>query len=127
MKKPLFATAISCMDGRIQEPIIRFLKKKYGVKYVDIITEPGPIRYLDGEVNCAIMGTMKKRLRISVKVHGSEVIAVSGHHDCAGNPVPKEKQLKQLNCAVKTLRKWGYNCAILKLWVDEKWKVRVVR
>ena len=47
MKYSGFAAAINCMDGRIQIAIIRHLKKKYGIKYVDIITEPGPIKYLE--------------------------------------------------------------------------------
>ena len=37
-----FATSIHCMDGRIQEPIIQYIKTKYDVQYVDVITEPGP-------------------------------------------------------------------------------------
>jgi hypothetical protein len=41
MKKYKFATALNCMDGRVQIPIIEFLKKKFKVDYVDMITEPG--------------------------------------------------------------------------------------
>jgi len=37
-----FATAINCMDGRCQLPVIEWMKKRYGVEYVDMITEPGP-------------------------------------------------------------------------------------
>lgn len=40
-----FAAAINCMDGRTQVPVIEFLKNKYGVDYVDMITEPDPTRY----------------------------------------------------------------------------------
>ncbi len=36
-----FATAINCMDGRVQLPVIAYLKSKYVVDYVDAITEPG--------------------------------------------------------------------------------------
>jgi hypothetical protein len=41
MKKHKFATALNCMDGRVQITIIEFLKKKFKVDYVDMITEPG--------------------------------------------------------------------------------------
>ncbi len=126
-KRPFFIAAVSCMDGRIQLPIINYLQKKYKAKYVDIITEPGPIKYLDGEVNHAVIETIKKRVKISVEVHGTEVIAVSGHHDCAGNPVDKAKQLKQLKGAVKTLKAWKTGAKIIKLWVNEKWEVEVLK
>ena len=34
----LFATAVNCMDGRVQEPAVKFLKNKLGVAYVDTFT-----------------------------------------------------------------------------------------
>jgi len=44
-----FATAINCMDGRTQEPVITWIKKNYHVDFVDMITEPGPVKYLARE------------------------------------------------------------------------------
>ena len=41
-----FATAINCMDGRTQIPVIEWLKKEYGVDYVNMINEPGPNKIL---------------------------------------------------------------------------------
>jgi hypothetical protein len=114
------------MDGRIQLPIMHFLRETYHVKYVDIITEPGPIKYLDGNVNHAVVETIKKRVKISVEAHRSKVIAVSGHFDCAGNPVDKKRQLKQIEGSVKLLKSWGYKVEIIKLWVDENWEVKVL-
>jgi hypothetical protein len=29
------------MDGRTQNPVIEWMRKHYGVSYVDMITEPG--------------------------------------------------------------------------------------
>ena len=37
-----FCTAINCMDGRVQLPVIRFLQERFKVDYVDVISEPGP-------------------------------------------------------------------------------------
>lgn len=126
IKKPLFATSINCMDGRIQLPIIKFIKKKCRVKYVDIITEAGVIKYLSTE-NCPpVIKSIKQRVKVSVEKHNSKIIAVSGHYDCAGNPVSKEKQMKQIGEAAKTLKRWGYNVKILKLWIDKDWKVRMI-
>ena len=46
MKDKKFATAINCMDGRVQLPVINYLKDQYKIDYVDMITEPGPIKIL---------------------------------------------------------------------------------
>ena len=39
MEKPKFCTSIACMDGRIQIPIMTWLKKNHNVDYVDTITK----------------------------------------------------------------------------------------
>ncbi len=40
-----FVTAINCMDGRVQIPVIEYLKNNYGINYVDMITAPGLTNY----------------------------------------------------------------------------------
>ena len=57
-----FATAINCMDGRAQEPVIEYMKKSYGVDYVDMITEPGPNRILAENKEASIIEFLKKCL-----------------------------------------------------------------
>ena len=42
-----FATAVNCMEGRTQLPVIAYLKKKFEVDYVDMVTEAGPVKILD--------------------------------------------------------------------------------
>jgi len=37
-----FCTVINCIDGRIQLPVIEYLKIRFNVEYVDTITEAGP-------------------------------------------------------------------------------------
>jgi len=41
-----FAAAINCMDGRTQIPVIDYVKRRFRVDHVDMITEPRPIRIL---------------------------------------------------------------------------------
>ncbi len=121
-----FATAINCMDGRAQLPVIAYLKSKYGVDYVDAITEPGPNRILAGNRDQIDLDSIRRRLEISVMKHGSKHVVIVGHHDCAGNPVDKETQLSQIAAAVETVKSWGFPCEITGLWVDEQWKVHEV-
>jgi hypothetical protein len=118
-----FVTAINCMDGRVQMPVIEWLKKEYKIDYVDMITEPGPNRILAENKNGPIIDSIKKRIDISVNRHGSKLIAITGHYDCAGNPSDKQPQLKHLSEAIKVIKSWAYPVSIVCLWIDENWIV----
>lgn len=119
-----FATAVNCMDGRVQIPVIEYIKKKHGVDFVDSVTEAGPDGIL--EHRSARVTAIKKRVEISVKKHGSHIVAVVGHHDCAGNPVDKETHIREIKDDVKTMSKWFPDVKVIGLWVGGDWKVREV-
>jgi hypothetical protein len=121
-----FGTAINCMDGRVQIPVIEWLKKQYGVDYVDMITEPGPERLLAECKDRKSIESIQKRLEISVTRHNSKLVAIAGHRDCAGNPADKETQLKQISNAVKIVESWNLEVRVIGLWVDERWEVQKV-
>jgi len=109
------------MDGRTQECVKNYMQKKYGVDFVDAVTEPGPIKILAENSNAPIIENIKKRVAISVEKHGSKVIAIVGHHDCAGNPVVKEEQIKQLAEAKKTVESFGFGAEVILLYVEGDW------
>ncbi|MCX8182779.1 MAG: hypothetical protein N3D12_06650, partial [Candidatus Methanomethyliaceae archaeon] len=118
-----FGTAINCMDGRVQIPVIEWLKNKYSVDFVDMITEPGPVKLLSDDREKIKIQSIKDRVEISVKKHDSKIIAIIAHHDCAGNPVGKEIQLQQMESAIKKIRTWDLGVEIVGLWVDDRWQV----
>ena len=120
-----FGTAVNCMDGRTQEPVAEYIKARFAVDYVDTITEPGPERILvNGPPE--MVESIRTRVAISVEKHGSKVIAVVAHHDCAGNPVTKDQHLKEVRKAVEVIRSWGYDAEVLALWVGPDWSAQVV-
>jgi hypothetical protein len=86
MRHKTFATAINCMDGRVQIPVTDYLKFNFGAEYVDMITEPGPNKILAENNDKIRLASIKERVAISVERHHSNLIALVGHHDCAGNP-----------------------------------------
>ncbi len=122
----IFVTAINCMDGRTQIPVIEWMKRRYSADFVDMITEPGPIKILSEDKDRVIVESIKRRVEISIKKHNSKLIVIVGHHDCAGNPVEKDMQLKQLICAIKKVKKWNYGIEVMGLWVDDEWKVNEI-
>ena len=121
-----FATAINCMDGRTQLPVNELMRKKYGVDYIDTLTEPGPVKILAENAPESLIESLKTRVAISVEKHGSKAICIVGHWGCAGNPVDKDVQMGQLDKAVATVKSWGYDVEIIKIWVGEDWQAEEV-
>ena len=121
-----FCTAVNCMDGRVQLPVIEYLKKRFGAGYVDSVTEPGPVKILAEGSETALIDSILSRVSVSVDKHGSRGVAVVGHYDCAGNPEPKERQLLQIEKSVELLRRNYPQPEIVGLWVDEEWHVHEI-
>ncbi|MHC4779122.1 MAG: carbonic anhydrase [Planctomycetota bacterium] len=122
-----FCTVVNCMDGRIQLPVIEYLQGRFGVKYVDNVTEPGPVLIMSRQTGSSLFDSILNRVRISVEKHGSMAIAVVAHHDCAGNPVNKDQQITQIGMSIGTLKQHFKDLEIVGLWVGGDWRVEEVR
>jgi carbonic anhydrase len=118
-----FCTAINCMDGRVQQPVIRYMQKRFDADVVDAITEPGPNKILAVGTDLSKIQSILERLEISIEVHESIGIAIIGHHDCEGNPAAEKEQLILLKKAVNFLKQKYDNIEIIGLWVDDNWTV----
>lgn len=125
MANGTFATAINCMDGRVQLPVFEWMKNELSVEYIDMITEAGPNKVLlegtEREVE-----SIKSRVLVSTEQHGSEAIAVIGHHGCAGNPVSREVKEEQIKSSVGAIKEWGLSAKVIGLYVNENWEVEQV-
>lgn len=130
-----FATAVGCMDGRVQDPVADFARKKWGVKYVDSITEAGLVKHFAVQHSTHphtphIRETIKiKVVDVSVKKHYSKGIVVHGHQDCAGNPVDDEKQKEDIIEAANVVRELEHGVEVIPIFVrraDDKWEVEVL-
>lgn len=122
----VFVTAINCMDGRVQLPVIEFMKKNYQADFVDMITEPGPIKILAEAENPAAVESIRKRVEVSTEKHGSKIVAVVGHADCAGNPNDKMMQMIQIAGSIGVVESWKLGVKVIGLWVGANWTVSEV-
>ncbi|MEK0339199.1 MAG: hypothetical protein QQN46_03105 [Nitrosopumilus sp.] len=123
MAEGKFATSISCMDGRIQIPVNTWIKKNYLVDFVDTITAPGVEKKISESTN---VEQIKSMIEISIYKHKSSVIVISGHHDCAGNPVSKEEQVSQISKGIQNIKSWNYDAQVIGIWINENWEVEKV-
>ena len=125
-EQQLIATAINCIDGRVQLQVMEYLKEKLGVDFVDMITDLGPDGILAHLTDYEAIQAIKKRADISIQRHGSRHIAVIGHHDCTGNPVDAETHHSHIRSAVQNLRIWYRDAIVFGLWVNERWEVEEI-
>ena len=117
MTRSRFATAINCIDGRVQTPVLDWMKLHLNVDYVDLITEPGPDKAL--ALATEATATVFKRVSFSARAHDPVAIAIAGHHDCLANPVTREEHFDQIKEAVRIIMTWGIRIRTIGLWVNE--------
>jgi len=120
-----FGTALNCIDGRTQIPVIKWFKENSNVDYVDLITEPGVDKVLS-QGNRAEIDRLREKVIISINAHNSNIVAVVGHYDCAANPVSNFEHFRDIVASTYTVASWGLPVKIVGLWVDEFWHVQVV-
>jgi carbonic anhydrase len=123
MAEGKFATSVSCMDGRIQTPLAKWIKENHSIDFVDVITEPGIDRMVAENLD---LESIKNKVGISINAHKSDLIVVSGHYDCAGNPVSDEEHISQIRKGVEVISSWGLNVKVVGIWVDDSWNVNVL-
>lgn len=107
-----FFTSVGCMDGRVQEPILKFGQKKFNAKFADIITEAGLVGVLSKpsqaeskqNVDNNLIKSLKKKILISLERHRSKGIVVHGHQECAGNPVGDERHKDYIRKSVNLIQ-----------------------
>ncbi|HKO62852.1 MAG TPA: carbonic anhydrase [Pyrinomonadaceae bacterium] len=118
MLKDTFATAITCIDGRVQRPVTDWVKLHVNVDHVDLITEPGPDKVFSSGPRPVIEDMMRK-VAFSVQHHFSKVVIVSGHDTCAANPATREEHVEQIKDSVEKILEYRLNVRVLGLWVSE--------
>jgi len=120
-----FGTAITCIGGRVYERVVAWMKAQHRLGFVDLITVPGPD---DALVHGLVeqVTQVEASAHISVFQHGSTVVAIAGHHDCAANPVSDEEHLEQIRQCVQIIRAWHLSVLVIGLWVNEEWQVEPV-
>ncbi|HKQ76237.1 MAG TPA: carbonic anhydrase [Blastocatellia bacterium] len=118
MRDGKFATAINCIDGRVQVPVLDWIRSYLNVDYVDLITEPGPDKVITYGTEWAYNSIFEKAT-LSIKTLGSRSISIVGHYDCRANPISKEEHIDQIQRSVEIIEEWRLGVRILGLWVNE--------
>jgi hypothetical protein len=123
-----FGTAINCIDGRTQEVVISHMKQKYSIDGVDMVTFPGADGiFSNKEQQEKIIPLVQKAVSISVEKHGSRVIAVVGHYDCAGNPGDRGHHYMHIRKAMREVASWNFPAQVVALYVNDRREIEEVK
>ena len=117
------ATCLNCMDGRVQLPVITWIKANYPVDFVDVITEAGMDGVLAKQKDIA---EVSRSIKVSVNLNKSTRLFVVGHYDCRGNPVDEKLHRQEVIDAVKRLKPLWPAQDVMGLWVNDRWQVELV-
>jgi len=117
------ATCLNCMDGRVQLPVLHWIKEHYRVDFVDVITEAGMDNVLSNQED---IREVLRSITISVNINKSTRLFVVGNYDCRGNPVEESVHRQEILSSVKRLKEFWPNHEIVGLWVNKDWQVELV-
>ena len=117
------ATCLNCMDGRVQLPVLHWIKENYQVDFVDVITEAGMDNVLSNQQDIT---EVLRSITISVDINKSTRLFVVGHYDCRGTPVEEDRHRQEIIDSVKRLKKNWPGHEIVGLWVNKNWQVETV-
>ena len=117
------ATCLNCMDGRVQLPVLTWIKTNYPVDFVDVITEAGMDGVLAKQED---ISEVLRSIKVSVNLNKSTRLFVVGHYDCRGNPVDEKLHRQEVIDAVKRLKPLWPKQDVIGLWVNDKWQVELI-
>ena len=112
-----FAAAVTCIDGRTHGPLTDWVRERFGVDHVDLITRPGVDATLS-DCSGGLCEGIREHLAVSATAHASRVVAIAGHDDCAGNPVPADEHRRQIAEAVGQVRGWELGMDVIGVWIE---------
>ena len=103
------------------------MKQKYGIDGVDMVTFPGVDGKISSSGNSDVIALIRNAVSISIEKHGSRIIAIIGHFDCAGNPGNKEHHYGHIVKAVVEVSSWNLGAEIVGLYVNDKRQIEQVK
>ena len=120
-----YATAISCIDGRARDPLSDWMKQKYLVHYVDLITEPEADAYI---VRAAPeqLAILRQKIGYSMNEHHSEIVVISAHHDCAKGAMSDSDRRRQLKQASQIIAAFELPVQVVGVWLNEQWQCEII-
>ncbi len=113
-----FCTSIQCIDGRVVDPLREHIFGAHDYDHIDTVTAPGADALLAERGDAAAVSVLLDAVATSLAAHDSRMIFLSGHDDCAANPVDAIEHHAQISAAGDYLRASFPGVSVVLLFVD---------
>ena len=71
-----FCSAVNCIDGRVQLPVIQYLTRWFHVDFVDIVSDTGPVGVLAHNPDTDRAASIYRQIDVSRNAHKSHGLAI---------------------------------------------------
>lgn len=120
---PRYATAMICIDGRIQQAVRDWVLDTYAIDFLDVISHPGMDAFL---ARSGPVDRLLTNLDLSYRQHGARIAFVVGHEGCSGNGVSDSQHQSDIRQAIDRLHMFRPLFRIVGLWVPRAGSVTSV-
>lgn len=111
-------TVACCMDGRIYQPVVAFLKEHWNAQWVDVVTGAGPEQDLSkAPLNAEARGILAQ-IKMSLASQHKKRLAVVSHEGCDCNAATDEEKKHMVQRSVHTLEREYEDATVIGLWID---------
>jgi hypothetical protein len=92
-----------------------------------MVTFPGADGIFSSGDHSEAIALIRRAVSISIEKHGSQIIAVVGHYDCAGNPGDRQYHYIHLRRAMHEVSSWNLHAQVIGLYVNDKREIEDVK
>jgi carbonic anhydrase len=103
------------------------MKKNYNIDGVDMVTFSDAEGLSSNGDPSEEIAIITRAVSISIEKHGSRIIAVVGHYDCAGNPGDREHHYMHIRRAMREVSSWNLHAQVIRLYVNDKREIEEVK
>ena len=119
--------AVNCVDGRVQHPAIEYLRTRFSVPHVDVVSEWNPAHVLAGSHVSEHTRSVVERVNLLVTVHDVVAVALVAHQGCEEAGLFDGDPIEELNMAVQHLAQHVTQHRVIGLWIDQMGSVQEIR
>jgi hypothetical protein len=103
------------------------MKQNSNIDGVDMVTFPGVDGIFSNEDHSEEIALIRRAVSISIQKHGSKIIAIVGHYDCAGNPGAREYHYMHIRKAMHEVSSWDLHADVVGMYVNDKREIEEVK
>ncbi len=118
---------ILCVDGEIQEHVLRYCGNHFNESTPDLFTEYAPERWIAEDPLAPPVLLLRQNIQHHMMHHPSTTILLVSHAQCTQNAASFATQARQVRAALGEIARWGLGFArYVGIWIAADGTVQLV-